>query len=159
MKMFVIDPDKCTGCRDCELVCSLSHEGVINPYRSRIVVIRDPLNALELPTVCVQCEDPVCMAVCPVSAIYEDPKTGAKIIDYDKCMGCRSCVLSCPIGGALVDPVTGKTIKCDLCNGDPMCVKFCKTKAIDWVDIREADQKIKRKSIDRYLEAVRQVRR
>ncbi|RLI84425.1 4Fe-4S dicluster domain-containing protein, partial [Archaeoglobales archaeon] len=43
----------------------------------------------------------------------------------------------------------------DLCGGDPMCVKFCSTKAIEWVDVSIANQKIKRASIDKYLEALK----
>jgi Fe-S-cluster-containing hydrogenase component 2 len=153
-KTFVIDPDKCTGCKDCEMVCSLYHERVLNPVRSRITVIRDPLNGIEFPTVCMQCEDPVCVLVCPVNAIYID-ENGAKVIDYSRCLGCRTCVITCPLGGALIDPVSGKTIKCDLCGGDPVCVKFCSTKAIEWIDVSIANQKIKRASLNRYLEALK----
>ena len=153
MKTFIINPDKCTGCRDCEMVCSLVHEKTLNPSRSRIVVIRDPFNGIELPMVCMQCQDPVCVAVCPVNAIYED-ENGAKIIDYNKCMGCRMCVISCPLGGALIDPVSGKTIKCDLCNGDPVCVKFCSTKAIEWVDASIANQRIKKSTLERFIQAI-----
>jgi|Deesub1362B_J571_1020462.scaffolds.fasta_scaffold00478_19 Fe-S-cluster-containing hydrogenase component 2 len=154
-RTLIINPEKCTGCRDCEMVCSLYHERTINPSRSRIVVIRDPLNGIELPTICMQCEEPICMMVCPVNAIYED-ENGAKIIDYERCMGCRTCVISCPLGGALIDPVSGKTIKCDLCDGEPRCVKFCFTKAIEYVPISVANQRIKRATIDRYLTAMKE---
>jgi Fe-S-cluster-containing hydrogenase component 2 len=27
-----------------------------------------------------------------------------------------------------------KVIKCDLCDGDPQCVRFCDIKAVDYVD-------------------------
>lgn len=154
MKTFVINPDKCTGCRDCEMVCSLYHEKVVNPSRSRITIIRDPLDGIELPIICMQCEEPVCVLVCPVNAIYEN-EHGAKIIDYTKCMGCRTCVISCPLGGALIDPVSGKTIKCDLCDGEPRCVKFCSTKAIEYLDVSIANQRIKRNTIERYLRALK----
>ena len=37
-KSLHIDPDKCTGCLQCELACSHVNEGVFNPAKSRIKV-------------------------------------------------------------------------------------------------------------------------
>ncbi|MDW7740067.1 MAG: 4Fe-4S binding protein [Bacillota bacterium] len=33
-----IDTEKCTGCRSCELACSMHHYGCFNPVRSSIQV-------------------------------------------------------------------------------------------------------------------------
>jgi Fe-S-cluster-containing hydrogenase component 2 len=55
-------------------------------------------------------------------------------IDYDVCIGCRMCVAICPFGGMGFDTLAKKVIKCDLCDGDPQCVRFCETKAIQYVD-------------------------
>ena len=30
-----------------------------------------------------------------------------------------------------------KVFKCDLCDGDPQCVRFCEVKAVDFVDANE----------------------
>jgi Fe-S-cluster-containing dehydrogenase component len=32
---------------------------------------------------------------------------------------------ACPYGAIFADPKTGAITKCDLCGGDPMCVKVC----------------------------------
>ena len=39
-KALVIDYEKCAGCQTCEMACSIKHEGVINPFRSRIKVVK-----------------------------------------------------------------------------------------------------------------------
>jgi Fe-S-cluster-containing hydrogenase component 2 len=44
------------------------------------------------------------------------------------------CVAICPFGGAKFDSISNKVIKCDLCDGDPQCVRFCETKAIEYVE-------------------------
>ena len=40
---------------------------------------------------------------------------------------------ACPFGAILVDPKTGDVVKCDLCGGDPTCVKVCPTRALLYV--------------------------
>ena len=75
--------------------------------------------------VCQQCEDPLCMAMCPAGALSRSPETHAVVVDPDKCLGCRTCVEVCPFGAPSVDPRTGKSEKCNLCDGDPTCVKVC----------------------------------
>ncbi|RLF98060.1 MAG: hypothetical protein DRN49_06520, partial [Thaumarchaeota archaeon] len=85
--ILLVDVDKCTGCRLCELICSIQHYRVFNPRRSRITVIRDDEKGVFIPITCFQCEDPPCMKICPVHAIYRD-KNGAVRIDYERCIGC-----------------------------------------------------------------------
>ena len=62
-----------------------------------------------------------------------EEETGAKIINYAKCIGCKMCMMACPFGAVTVDPVAKKVVKCDLCAGDPACAKFCPTGAIEYV--------------------------
>jgi len=132
-KVLKIDPSKCTGCRLCEQICSVVHEGSVNPYRARIKVVRWEMEGVVLPMVCQQCDDPPCLNVCPVSAIYKDVNSGVVSINYDRCIGCRMCMVACPFGAMGYDWVDKKVIKCDLCDGDPQCVRFCDPKAIDFV--------------------------
>jgi Fe-S-cluster-containing hydrogenase component 2 len=56
------------------------------------------------------------------------------MVDYDICIGCRMCVAICPFGGMSFDPLAEKVIKCDFCDGDPQCVKFCEENAVQYVD-------------------------
>jgi carbon-monoxide dehydrogenase iron sulfur subunit len=149
-KMLMVEHSKCTGCRLCEVVCSVKKNGAVNPTRARIAVIKWEPICVETPMLCQQCDSAPCMAVCPVKALVRDEEIGRVTIDYDLCIGCKFCVAACPFGAMGIDPVAGKVIKCDLCDGDPTCVKFCETKALQYVDastvnvtkMREAAEKL-----------------
>ncbi|MEM1538025.1 MAG: 4Fe-4S dicluster domain-containing protein [Candidatus Nezhaarchaeales archaeon] len=154
-RMLIVDPEKCTGCRFCEAACSMKHEGALNPARARIYIAKWEETGVYTPMVCQHCENPVCEAVCPMKATRRDPSTGAMIIDYDKCIGCRMCVMACPIGGAMVDPKTRKVVKCDLCNGDPVCVKFCETKALQFLEATVANMMKRRQAVERLSELMK----
>jgi len=133
-KMLMVDHSKCTGCRLCEIVCSVKKNGAVNPTRARITVIKWEPICVETPMLCQQCDSAPCIAVCPVKALARDEEIGRVAIDYDLCIGCKFCVAACPFGAMGIDPVARQVIKCDLCDGDPTCVKFCETKALQYVD-------------------------
>jgi Fe-S-cluster-containing hydrogenase component 2 len=132
-KILFVVPEKCTGCRVCETVCSLYQEKVVNPTRARIQIIKWDNTGIYIPMICQQCETASCETVCPMRAIQRDEKSGALIIDYELCVGCKLCVTFCPFGGAGID-IEGKIIKCDLCKGDPRCVKNCEPEALQYLE-------------------------
>lgn len=128
-KHLFVERDNCTGCRACEYACSLKHEGTIRPSVSMIWVRRYH-SAIDVPIICWNCEDAPCIKACPTTpvAITKDPKTGAvKFIDDKTCLGakCNKCVEACPAGYLRRHPDTGWPIFCDMCDGDPECVKAC----------------------------------
>lgn len=84
------------------------------------------------------------MGVCPVGAIRRDTKTEAVLIDRDACIGCRVCMIACPFGAITFDLDRRRPIKCDLCEGDPRCVKFCETRALTYGSLVEAEYDRKR---------------
>jgi len=133
-KVLMIDYEKCTGCRLCELVCSVKHEGVSNPARSRIKIVKWEWEGRYVPMSCQQCESAPCLAVCPVKAITRNGGVGRVEVDYDTCIGCRMCVAICPFGAMGFDTLAKKVIKCDFCDGDPQCARFCETKAVQYID-------------------------
>lgn len=141
MKMILMDPEKCGGCRICEMVCAWFHnKGTINPRWGRINVIKKESEGINMPFVCLQCIEAYCMKICPVKAISMDEETGAKIVDPDLCIGCRFCVIICPFGGMSFDVDQKKVIKCDLCKDipdSPQCVKWCPTEALRLVDLEQ----------------------
>jgi Fe-S-cluster-containing hydrogenase component 2 len=73
-----------------------------------------------------------------VNAITRNLKTNAVIVEAEKCTSCGNCVTACPYGVLTLDPLTGKAIKCDLCDGDPECVKHCPKKVLLYVDPNKA---------------------
>ena len=54
------------------------------------------------------------------------------------------CVMACPFGGMGIDPVAQRMIKCDLCDGDPACVRFCDPHALEFVPVTSVHLKKKR---------------
>ena len=144
-KAIVVNRERCTGCRMCELVCSVKKEGASDPARARIRVMKREMEGFYLPTICRHCEDPPCEEACPVDAIYKDEETGRVVVDEDLCIGCGTCVSACPLGGIGFDEKVGRILKCDLCGGDPTCVKFCETKTIRFVEV-DRDDLLKQKN-------------
>ncbi len=131
-KILLIQPEYCVSCRSCELACSLKHGNFFSPTKSCISVLTSPLK-FSVPLTCLQCDDPACANVCVTEALVKNPQTG--VIEYhaDKCIGCRLCVSACPFGNISYNKDSSKIIKCDTCEGDPECAKFCPTDAISWV--------------------------
>jgi Fe-S-cluster-containing hydrogenase component 2 len=73
-----------------------------------------------------------------MEAIYHKEETGAVVIDADRCMGCKMCMVVCPFGAVTWDSESGRMIKCDLCDGDPECVKHCLYGALTWLPTDQA---------------------
>jgi Fe-S-cluster-containing hydrogenase component 2 len=87
-----------------------------------------------IQTFCQQCEDAACIAACPVSAIAKSESAGTIKIDHELCILCEECIAACPFNGIYRDGMDEKIIACDLCDGDPKCVKYCETKAIEFLE-------------------------
>lgn len=136
-KALVINPDKCTGCLQCELACSFENEGLFNPSKSRIRVFVFHQEGRFVPYTCTQCAEAWCQQACPVDAIALNAATGAKEVNENLCVGCKVCTISCPFGTINYQQSSGKVIKCDLCGGDPQCAQACPTQAITYVDAEQ----------------------
>ncbi|MFW9943862.1 MAG: 4Fe-4S dicluster domain-containing protein [Candidatus Sifarchaeia archaeon] len=139
--------DTCTGCRNCEIACSVFHTDSFNPARSLIRILKDETQDLIMPMVCLQCEDPLCEAACPTDAIVENER-GILYVEKDECIGCMNCVTACIYGGIEIDPLTKKAAKCDLCWGDPACVKACDYGAIAFVGATDEGLKQRKQGIE-----------
>jgi Fe-S-cluster-containing hydrogenase component 2 len=126
VKYLYTYPEKCSGCRQCSISCSLNKLGECNPKKGAINILRDEFERYEIQFVCLQCEEPECTTVCMKSAIAKG-EDGIVRVDKDKCIGCRMCVV----------------IKCDLCDGDPVCIKYCSTDAVVYEE--ESDELVDRR--------------
>lgn len=137
-RQLKILPQKCIGCKSCELACSLANHNELNPSRSRITVIgflegKFPL-PYNIPFTCKQCADALCLHACPVGAISFLRNTMKTVaIDYDTCIKCGKCISACPFGAMLFDVEIRRPFKCELCGGDPACASICPTEAIAFV--------------------------
>ncbi|WP_276814110.1 4Fe-4S dicluster domain-containing protein [Desulfurococcus amylolyticus] len=121
---ILVDYNLCTDCRLCEIACSLKHENMIWPEASRIKVY-EPYPGVPVPSLCVQCPDYPCVNSCPTKALRVNEATGGVTVDTGLCTLCGKCVEACP--GRIPRIVKGVShvLICDLCGGDPECVKAC----------------------------------
>lgn len=135
IKTIKINADLCNGCRACEMICSAFHAlpkySSNNPARSRVQVLRHPLEDIYIP-------------------VYAGESAGAEcagrdkyIIDgkeYDECAFCRS---PCPSRDDFKEPDSGLPLKCDMCEGEdePLCVKVCITDALV-LEVREEEVEV-----------------
>lgn len=173
MNSFVVaDPNKCIGCRTCEVACVVAHseknifisESREIEFYPRLTVVKTAQVAV--PIQCRQCEDAPCANVCPNGSIVN--KDGLVYINKNTCVGCKTCVVACPLGAIelvseynngekVLQPVlkvidSGKLCfkermvanKCDLCVGrenGPACMEICPTDAFHIVkstDIKDS---------------------
>lgn len=107
------------------LLCSFMHTEVCSYHGSRIKIISDEAHGRHTPVLCLFCEDPPCISACPVEALSQNPKTGVIEVDVGLCNGCQLCISACPFEAIFFDQENQKAFTCDLCQGDPECVKIC----------------------------------
>ncbi len=114
--------------------------------------IRD---AYFVPRLCMQCENPPCTWVCPVSATYRT-EDGVVLVDENRCIACGACVVACPYGARYVVPaggvtpkgVAGVVDKCTFCyhritRGNlPACAEVCPVGARMFGDLNDAESPV-----------------
>ncbi len=149
---ILVDIKKCQGCMTCMLACSMAHEGKENMSLSRIQVVENPFGLFPediLLDQCRQCLSPGCLKACPTGALFVDSKHGnVRRVDVQKCIGCKSCIESCPYlpGRMIWNFEKNCSQKCDLCvdtpywdekggpGGKQACVAFCPLGAIHFTE-------------------------
>lgn len=122
-RRLIVDVEKCTECRACELKCAFVHFGVFNPNKSGVRIVSSWPD-LPRARVCIQCDDPACLPACLVEALV-CPDDGIVKVLHEECIGCGNCVEACPYDGIWLDPLSQVAIKCDTCEGRFECVTDC----------------------------------
>ena len=129
---IVHNPQNCTGCGLCDLMCSLYHEGEQGQALSRGELVGDRMTAEFTFNVCRQCDSPSCYDACPLKdrALCIDGASGIKYINGEECDGCEACIEACPFDPPRVKRHPQKNIAfmCDLCRGraeGPVCIEHC----------------------------------
>lgn len=150
--LVIANPTRCVGCRRCELACTEFNEGRAYPTMARIKVGRNynfgPNSAedgfwqgegrwgnhLLIQDTCKQCPHPIpCQLACPNDAIEVVPPVNARVVNQEKCIGCRICQRACPWGMTSFDEDIQKATKCHLCDGNPKCVQACPVGALQYI--------------------------
>jgi molybdopterin-containing oxidoreductase family iron-sulfur binding subunit len=98
---MAIDLKRCYGCFACVMACKVKNHTPPGVFWSRVLMSErgEYPNSVRqaLPVLCMHCEEPSCMEVCPTGATQKQDD-GIVIIDKDKCMGCKYCIMACPYG-------------------------------------------------------------
>ncbi len=131
MPRIVFNPASCSGCKICQQVCAYKAFGVQNLSKSKIVintVFKEEGPVFHKAYVCRHCEYPQCVKVCPTGALHVED--GIVKLDRDRCIACWSCVNACPYNAIFRHPELDFPLICDLCGGDPECVKWCPMNAL-----------------------------
>ena len=134
-KGFFVTTDRCVGCKTCMTACAWSHQldtanGVFIRRVREIDPEGQPVHAF-VSMSCNHCDEPACLANCPVGAYTKDPETGLVVQDHSKCIGCQTCVNVCPFHAPCYNEADSTTYKCDGCirrvkNGErPVCATVC----------------------------------
>ena len=149
---IVIDASRCIDCKACMVACKVENRVPQGAWRTWI----RPLWNLERggksefqPRQCMQCDDPPCVAACPVDATWKGPD-GIVVIDAVRCIGCGNCIPACPYGARYRDSVRQVADKCDFCRRrlargeEPACVVTCPTKARVFGDLHDPQSRVSR---------------
>lgn len=116
---IIVDKKKCSGCHLCEMVCSVSHLGIINVEKSAIHIQKDDLDtSLNTRVLCRQCKKMKCIEG---EEVIEGREKMKFVWDRIRAERCPFNALS----------VSGENAyHCDLCGKNPQCIKVCTPKAI-----------------------------
>ncbi len=136
-RSIVFHADKCNGCLECVKACAQAKADSDDPRHSRIQVVQDSQSGAWGVALCRQCGEPQCVMNCPAGALTKNLETGVIEGNKERCVGCQMCTLACEYAGITYNPLTQGVMKCDLCGGDPACVKACKEGALEFS--RKAD--------------------
>jgi carbon-monoxide dehydrogenase iron sulfur subunit len=157
MKTVFIHPERCIGCKQCEVACAVEHSDSKSLFWS---VFESPAPQARIhaeaglwintsyPNKCRHCNPAPCLACCPTAAIYRN-KTFPDIvlIEARKCIACGMCAMVCPFDAityhtsAAVPEKKVVAVKCDQClerqscGQAPACVEACKVNALEFGEV------------------------
>jgi Fe-S-cluster-containing dehydrogenase component len=151
---MVVDTRRCIGCMACQVACKAEYDTPLGVNRTwvpyKVVGTYPNVKKQFLPRLCNHCDDPPCVRACPVEATYKVDDGGFVLQRYERCIGCRACVASCPYNARFMLPahrtytaITNVVDKCTFCfhrvtqGLTPACVQTCIGRARVFGDIND----------------------
>lgn len=156
---FYFEQKYCTGCYTCQIACKDKNNLEVGEQFRKVyevtggnyikkgnAIIQD-IYAFWISVSCNHCIDPICVKKCPTGALKKRLEDGIVILDRNKCVGCTSCVKSCPYEAIQYNSNIRKVSKCDFCldliesGKDPVCISSCPMRALDYGELEVLQQK------------------
>jgi len=148
---FIIDNRKCIGCHACTVACKTENHVPLTVNRTWVKYVEKGqfpnTRRVFQVTRCNHCENPPCVTICPVTAMYQR-KDGIVDFSSERCIGCKACMQACPYDAIYIDPDDGTASKCHFCAHrtevglEPSCVVVCPEHAIIAGDLDQCDGEI-----------------
>lgn len=146
-KAFYFDSTRCVDCKTCQVACKKKNNlpaGITYRKVNSYVVGEYPdAKFYHISHTCNHCVDAACVANCPTGAMYRDEEDGTVQHDDEICIGCETCVKSCPYQVPVLLADKKVTGKCNACidtrpeDGTPTCVAACGMRALEFGDYDE----------------------
>ena len=153
MKRVYVNEEVCIGCHLCEVYCQLQHsqsKDLIKAFKREAPRALPRLRVEEKASVsfsvrCQQCDEAPCVQACLTGALARDPMSLLVKVDEERCAGCWTCLLVCPLGAIRQDTEQEKALKCDLCQGEevPACVTNCPNEALVYMEVKDESSEVK----------------
>lgn len=152
MRRVYVKEEICMGCHLCEVYCQLQHarsRDLIKAFKResprplpRLWV--EEKGVVSFSVRCQQCDEAPCVQACITGALARDPVSLLVKVDEERCIGCWTCLLVCPLGAIRQDTEQKKVLKCDLCQGEeiPVCVANCPNEALVYVELQDGSPKV-----------------
>lgn len=117
---MVIRQNRCIDCERCMEACVKTNHVPSYGYRTKILEQERDMGPsgkerVFMPVLCNHCNRPPCVRVCPTTATYKDKKTGIVMMDYKRCIGCKTCMAACPYNARYFKEENRAVDKCNFC--------------------------------------------
>ena len=117
---MVMRQNRCIDCERCMEACVKTNNVPSYGYRTTILqqereIGRGAKERVFMPVLCNHCNRPPCVRVCPTTATYKDKKTGIVMMDYKRCIGCKTCMAACPYNARYFKEENRAVDKCNFC--------------------------------------------
>ncbi len=152
MKRVYINEKVCIGCHLCEVYCQLKQalsKDLVKAFKRESSRPMPGLRVEEkglisLSVRCQHCDEAPCIQACLTGALTRDPVSKLVTVDKERCIGCGTCLLVCPLGVIRRDKERGTIFKCDYCQGEeiPACVANCPNEALVYMEVPDGSFKV-----------------